>query len=774
MIGKTISNYEITEKLGEGGMGVVYRARDTKLDRDVAIKVLSTHLTRDVDAKNRFVLEAKAASALDHRNIGVVYQIGESDRGDIFIVMACYDGRTLQDLIAESPLGPGKSVDIAAQVAAGLSKAHDKGILHRDIKPANILVTNDNEVKILDFGLAKFGDHTRITRTGVTVGTMAYMSPEQAQGHAPDARQDVWSLGVCLYEMVSGRLPFRGEIEAALIYKLINEPHDPLDEAAGDIPPGLVDIVERALAKDPEQRFQTAAEMRDTLEALEKDPYARIRRPAPVDTRPSVAVLPFIDMSAERDQEYFCDGIAEELMHALGSVGGIRVAARTAVFQFRGAQIDPKEIGRKLGVRTVLEGSVRKSGNRLRITTQLFDARDGFQRWSERYDRELEDIFDIQDDISLAVAAELKSRLQHADGVVRSGDISQDSSSRAETLRPLDSRPTNNVEAYDAYLRGRFFFKKGNEEDSMRAIDMFERATELDPMFALAHAALGDSRVEHHFTYDPTRDVMKMAKASIDRALELDPNLAEAYLARGRFMWTREQGFPHEATIRDYQRAIEINPNLAEAYDYLGSQLSHIGLIDESIAQLRKSLLLDPLSTHTHLMLALTNFFGGRFELAINALDQTVEVFRGDFHGCITVLSLFHLGRPDEAEEGLRKCEDEFGDSPFVTSTRAIFLAMAGKNDKAEAKILFSIDAGREFGHFHHIACNIADAYAVMGNEDQAVYWLKDAAADGFPCYPWFAADPCLKGLHGDARFESFMEELEATWRGYRERITLD
>ncbi|MFQ5640839.1 MAG: protein kinase, partial [bacterium] len=409
MIGKTISHYKIIEKLGGGGMGVVYKAKDTKLKRTVALKFLPPDLTRDAEAKERFMLEAQAASALDHPNICTIYEIDETEDGQLFIAMACYDGETLKQKVAGGKLQVASAMDISCQIAQGMAKAHEQGIVHRDIKPANLMVTSDGIVKILDFGLAKLTGVTQLTKTGTTLGTVAYMSPEQAQGVTMDHRTDIWSLGVVLYEMVSGELPFRGEYEQAVIYSILNE--EP--EQTTEIPANLQQIVAKALAKEPEDRYQQMDEILTDLSALKKELESESTKEAVGKEKqaPSIAVLPFVDMSPEKDQEYFCDGMAEELIDALTKLEGLKVASRTSAFQFKGKEISIKKIGKELEVNQVLEGSVRKAGNRLRITAQLINVADGYHLWSEKYDRELEDVFAIQDDIAETIVNTLKVKL---------------------------------------------------------------------------------------------------------------------------------------------------------------------------------------------------------------------------------------------------------------------------------------------------------------------------------------------------------------------------
>ncbi|HEY5133509.1 MAG TPA: protein kinase, partial [Candidatus Krumholzibacteriaceae bacterium] len=450
MIGRTISHYRILEKLGQGGMGVVYKAEDTKLKRTVALKFLPPEFTRDAAAPERFIREAQAAAALDHPDICTIYEIDEAE-GRAFISMAYIDGELVKDKIERGPLKLEEAVEIAVHIAQGLQAAHEKGIVHRDIKSANVMLTSSGQVKVMDFGLAKLAGKTMVTKEGTTLGTAAYMSPEQARGEDTDSRTDIWSLGVVLYEMLTGLLPFRGEYEQALSYQIMNAAPEPITSLRTGVPMELERIVTKCLEKNRDERYQTAADLIADLRHLQRAvgagadvtqqsmatagrPAQRLRwwywaapvivvaiiaavllvempRRATNREEKSIAVLPFVDMSPGRDQDYFCDGMTEELINRLSNIQGLRVPARTSAFMFKGKTEDIREIGSKLNVRTVLEGSVRKAGSELRITAQLINVADGYHLWSETYDRELKDVFVIQDEISSAIVSALQLRL---------------------------------------------------------------------------------------------------------------------------------------------------------------------------------------------------------------------------------------------------------------------------------------------------------------------------------------------------------------------------
>ena len=457
--GSTLGPYQIVSQLGQGGMGVVYQAHDPRLDRHVAIKLLPPDLTRDEIAKQRFLQEAKAASALDHPNICTIFEINETPDGQLYLVMAHYEGETLKERIGKGPLQLNDAIDIAAQVGEGLAKAHAAGIVHRDIKPANLMVTEDGTIKILDFGLAKLAGSEGVTQTGTTVGTVAYMSPEQARGQDVDHRTDIWSLGVVLYEMLAGTPPFQGEN----LLSLSNAIMDGTQLALTGPSSSAQSVVTTALNKDKAQRYQAVTDLLAEMRTLRSGSDAATVATPTMGDVPSIAVLPFANMSADPEQEYFCEGMAEELIDALARLEGLRVVARTSAFQFKGQSPDLREVGKKLNVKTVLEGSVRKAGKRLRVNAQLINARDGYHLWSEKYDRDMDDVFAVQDEIARAVVDKLKVELLGG------------------TDEPLVSHPTDNLEAYNLVLEGRYHFQRVTGQAHERSIRCFNQARPSSP-----------------------------------------------------------------------------------------------------------------------------------------------------------------------------------------------------------------------------------------------------------------------------------------------------
>jgi serine/threonine protein kinase len=568
MVGKTISHYKILEKIGEGGMGVVYEAKDTKLKRTVALKFLPKEFTADPEARERFVQEAQAAAALDHPNICTVHEIDEAD-GQTFIAMAHIKGESLRDKIAARPLDIDEALKIVIQIAEGLQEAHEKGVIHRDIKPANIMLAKNNQAKIMDFGLAKLSWGVDLTKTATIMGTVAYMSPEQAKGEQVDHRTDIWSLGAMLYEMLTGERPFKIMHDQAVLHAILNEDPMPITKIRKEIPQELEKIVKKALEKDPKKRYNDMEAMLADLKSVGQKP------PSTAADKPSIAVLPFVNMSADPENEYFSDGLAEDLINALTKIKEIHVVARTSSFAFKGEKVDVREIGQKLNVDNLLEGSVRKAGNRVRITAQLIKVKDGYHLWSDRYDRNMEDVFAIQDEITEKIMDKLLVAL----------DVSE---------KPLEDHRQVNFEAYDLYLKGHYCLNKFELD---KALAYYEQAIEKDPDYALAYASIAEvyTLLSTGFDILANKDAMPKAREAAQKALKLDPNLAEAYVSLGlvalSYDWDRK------ATKKYLGKAIELNPNSAVAYQWCEFYWTYMMAdLETATVQLERALELDPLN----------------------------------------------------------------------------------------------------------------------------------------------------------------------------------
>ena len=807
--GSRLGPYEIIGLLGSGGMGEVYRARDPRLGREVAVKVLPEGLSSDRDRLERFEKEARSASSLNHPNIVTIYDIGRTGATS-YMAMELVEGQTLRELLVSEPLPMNKTLQIASQVADGLARAHTAGIVHRDLKPENIMVRRDGLAKILDFGLAKLApapagspEGTQVptaapgTQTGVVLGTVGYMSPEQAHGRTVDFRSDQFALGAIFYEMVAGERAFAGASGVEILAAIIRDEPSPLDSMNPKAPAPLCRIVERCLSKDPEERYGSTQDLAHDLRSLRETakPETSAAMPAPTRasvSRPaliagvlllglllvgawalwrsrstvppaserarSIAVLPLENLGGRPEDEYFADGMTESLITDLARVPGMLVIARNSVFHYKGQKVDLKKIGDELDVNYVLEGSVQRSGGRVRIHAQLIDVESGFHLWADRYDRSLEDVFALQDDISTRIAGALQVRLAPS-GAGGAGAV-----------------PTKNLEAYDAYLRGRYLVQTSPGDAGQEgAISMFERAVALDPGFALARAALASGYVERIFRRDPRREWEEKALAEIEKALSLDPNLPEAYLARERAVWTRRNNFPHERAAKDLRKVLSLNPGLAEAHADLAAIYVHVGFFEKSEAESKLARRLDPHDQSISHFLISAYLFSQRYDLALAECETYESAAAGPRHPW-KALALSNLNRKEEAFAFL---EDLLAMDPkhpafqremweSALGVYAVLLARAGDHTKSEQYIARAIEADRGLGHFHHSEYNIACAYALMGKPRLAVEWLEKAADHGFPCYPLFVADPNLSSLRSDPAYQSLLRKMKAQWEHYR------
>jgi serine/threonine protein kinase/tetratricopeptide (TPR) repeat protein len=654
MLGKTISHYRIIEKLGEGGMGVVYRAEDTKLGRPAALKFLPPELTRDDEARKRFAREARAASALDHPHICTVYEIDETAEGQLFIAMAFYEGESLKAKVERGPLKLDEAIDIAVQAAQGLAKAHERGIVHRDIKPANILITKDGLVKIVDFGLAKLAG-AKVTKTGTTMGTARYMSPEQARGEEVDGRSDIFSLGAVLYEMLTGKHAFPGEYEQATLYAIMNEEPEPVTALRTGVPMELERIVATCMAKNPDERYQHSDEIAADLHRLKTTTVAPLskrpteirtgprRRPvrwwpwivglcaavavatgilmryrspsktAPGSERKMLAVLPFVNLGPSED-EYFAAGITEEITSRLATIRELGVISRTSAFHYAGSNKTIKQIGSELGVGYILEGTVRwarESGgiSKVRITPQLIRVSDDTHLWSAPYDRVIQDIFEIQSDIAQNVVEHLGLTLLQ------------------EGHPAFKRRPTNNLEAYQAYLRAEYF--AGQPHFVARyweeAAENYQRAVELDSGFALAYAKLSIAHARlYYYRYDMSENRRSEAKAAADRAFGLDPVNPEIHLALGYFHLFVERDI--ESALREFDIAARELPDNADVLEAKGDGFRQEGRWEEAVDQYVKACELDPRSASRRENLAETYWWTRRYSDALDASDEAINL----------------------------------------------------------------------------------------------------------------------------------------------------
>ncbi|MGE5805156.1 MAG: protein kinase domain-containing protein [Ignavibacteria bacterium] len=605
LIGKIISHYMIIEQVGQGGMGVVYKAKDTKLDRPVAIKFLPVQLSSTEENKQRFMREAKSAAALNHSNILSIYEIDQQN-GDMFIVMEFVEGQTLRSYISNLTSGTGvpvmQAIEWIEQLAQGLKSAHELNIIHRDIKTENIMISKDGRLKIMDFGLAKLKSDSGITKTKTSLGTLSYMSPEQAQAIPADQRCDIWSLGVVFYEILTGELPFKAEHEAALLYLIVNE-EPPLPSVLNRKIPNQIDsIVKKMLEKDRNKRFQSMNELLTNLSIVKED----IINSANVAAKKSVAVLPFDNIGSDKDNEYFGDGLTEELIVNLSRLKEIEVVSRTTSMQYKGAKKDVKTIGRELSVRYILEGSVRKFQDNLRITVQLIDVEIDRQLWAESYKGKLEDIFDIQEQVSKQIVDALMLKLSPKEQVV------------------LTKRSTLNAEAFDCYLRARNHLDRRTKNNVEFAIQLFRKAIELDPRYASAYAGLGEAYANLHLDYDSKEVWLDKAIESSFKALMYDPTLSEAYSALGLSYFSKKS---MDEAITSTKKAIELDPANFIAYWILGRIYHSTDRDLEAVDPLKKAIELNPDFYTAYTDLRMTYERLGEKEKYQEILHKLLELF---------------------------------------------------------------------------------------------------------------------------------------------------
>jgi len=821
--GQMINHYKIVAAIGAGGMGEVYLAEDTRLERRVALKFLPAHLTEDERYLRRFEQEARAVAALSHPNVCMIHEVIETGDGRHCIVMEYVDGMTLSDSLKEKPLTVREALDIAIQVSSALSAAHLAGIVHRDIKLENIMLRRDGYVKILDFGLAKLTDKnwsgvdneaaTRMLNTspGVVMGTVYYMSPEQARGLPVDERTDIWSLGVVLYEMICGSHPFTGATPTDVIISIAEREPEPLTKCVPEAPVQLEEIVQKALAKKREDRYQTADDLQRDLRSLSRElelqselgevkrstgrfpaletnrdqirvdhfkwtssrmlilaaivagliittliavrSYRNGSTQAPSSKITSVAVLPMTNVSGDPAQDYFVDGMTETLIAGLAKVGELRVMPRTSVMQYRNAPKALTDIARELNVDAVIQGSVQRIADRVQIKVELIQPSTDRHLWSENYDRELRDVLTIQNEVAKAVTQAVQIKL-----------------TQQEQLRLAGSRQIDPV-AYDYFLRGKYYLGRQTKDDNLKAIEMLDKAVAADSNFAAAHAELAQACVWRLFLFAPEeRNLEEKAFVAVEKALSLDPDLAEAHLARGRLLWTPSNNFPHDKAIQEYRRAINLNPSLDEAHHQLALVYSHVGLLEEAQQELEQTLIINPSNHLARYRVGETMLFQCRYEQALTVLRKVPPEVNPALVGHQIAYVLFSLGKKEEASETVKEFlkkypEDNRG---LLTSLEAVLAASDGQESVAEDKIKLAIDKGKGFGHFHHTAYFIACAYALMKKPDQAIKWLEQAADEGFPCYPLFERDLNLSNLRQDERFITLLTKLKQQWESYK------
>ena len=729
--------YKIIEKLGEGGMGVVYKAKDTRLKRTIALKFLPSDLTHDKEARKRFIQEAQAAAALEHPSICTVYEVDEAE-GQTFIAMSYIKGQSLKDKLSVGPIDIDEAVGIAAQVAEGLREAHEKGIVHRDIKPANIMLTDKGQAKITDFGLAKLSWGVDLTKTSTIMGTVAYMSPEQARGEEVDHRTDIWSLGAMLYEMLSGERPFQKSQEQALIYAILNDKPTPLSLLRSDIPAHIEQVIEKALAKKVSERYQNIQDLIQNLKPSITFPK----------TEMSIVVLPFEDMSPNKDNEYFSDGLTEEIISDLSHIHDLLVISRSSAMTYKGKKKKIVEIGRELNVQFVLEGSVRKAGNDIRITAQLIDATNDAHLWAEKYGGTLDDVFDIQEKVSRSIVDALKLKLS------------------PEEKKKVTERPIDNVQAYECYLRARQEMWRWTEDAFDSALQYLQNGLEIVGDNSLLYAGMGEVYYNYVNIGVKKEDYIDKAEECIKKAFELDADCPKGHYVLGLINQAL-RGNPQQS-VNHLKRALDVDPDDSGVLFWLSVGYLFYGKIKAAIPLIDRLLQIDPLNPNSHWLLGFLNFFDGSFNLARRQLLKAYQMEPENpvfqiYYGIILAYSKCFK----EAYAVLDKSEKMMPEHGIVQIGIFLKYAMQGKKEKISQLIIpkFKTYCRRD----PLWSMQLAEGYALYDKKKEALDWLENAANRGFINYPFLNEyDPFLKNIREEPRFKKLMERVKHEWENFK------
>ena len=802
--GALLSHYRIQYHIGSGGMGDVYLATDTQLQRKVALKILPAEVASNAQRVRRFLQEAKTVSALNHPHIITIYEVGEVDT-IAFIATEFIDGVTLREAINNKRMALDNIIEIAIQSASALTAAHEVNIVHRDIKPENIMLRDDGYVKILDFGLAKLLDHgisnpeaSTLVKTvdGVVLGTVSYMSPEQARGLEVDARTDIWSLGAVLYEMLTGRRPFEGTTLSDILAAVLDHEPAPLARYSPDTPAELERIMRKALAKDPDKRYQTAKDLLNDLKDLKREierqkivstvspsvksetrksllssrvlliagavvlliggiAYLfrdRLSRKTNASNEPiTLAVLPFLPLSSADEIGFLSTGLPDAIITRLANVHQIRVRATSTILKYEGKKVSAQAVGQELACDYVVIGTFQRIGSHLQVNVQLVRTTDDVPLWGQTFDKDRSDLLGLQDAMATQIADALRIKM-----------------TAAEQSRVFH-RYTDNVAAYELYLLGRSKLARYNKDDTLAAIKAFEEALRLDANYALAHAGLAEASAQMRIRFATSDEVQfwdERAKQEANHALELDANLAEAHEAlasvyrNSEFNWTQ--------TIIESDRALLINPNLDQPHYYRAAAFYHLGLADDVETEVSAGLRINPLNKLDALRLRGTAaLLGGRYSEAVAFLEEARVASSAPVFDWYLAQAYHYGGAPERAEKILTELHGSAQAEQRAKATLASFLA--ARNEKQRAlKLLDEVLAGSY--QDHHVYYSVGAAYAQLGDHVKARLWLARSITTGFPCYPWFQRDQLLRPLQNDSEYKSMMSDLEKAWQAARSK----
>jgi TolB-like protein/tetratricopeptide (TPR) repeat protein len=740
--------YTIFDELGRGGMGRVYKALDKEISETIALKVLVPEFSLDERMIERFRNELKLARRIAHKNVCRIFDLGNCE-GTYFITMEYVSGDTLKNIVRMmGAFAPGRALSVAGQVCDGLAEAHRLGVVHRDLKSANIMIDREGSARIMDFGIARSAESKGLTDRGALVGTPEYMAPEQVEGLEIDHRADIYSLGIILFEMLTGRVPFEGKtpLSVALMHKTARPPET--REVNPQTPERLSAAISKCLEKDRGARYQRIEELASDLHVIAEDlgagasarprPMADTLTPGGTLALRSVAVLPFADLSPQKDQDYFCEGLAEEIITALAKIPELEVAAKSSAFSGEFRNMDVREVGRKLGVAAVLEGSVRKVENKLRITAQLLNVVTGYHLWSEKFDRTFEDIFAIQDEITLAIVDRLKVKFL------------------GDEKAPLVKRTTDNPEAYNLYLKGRYFWNKRTAEGLMRALECFAQAIEIDPTFARAYTGISDCYALSAYYYMPARPTLMKAKGAAARALQLDDTLPEAHTSMAFVKHKLERDWA--GAEKGFRRAIELNPEYVWAHYWYSLFLAAMGRHQESFAEIKRALEIDPTSAQLNMSHGMALYLARYYERAIEELQKAVEI--DPQHVLATFyLGVAHveLGHFEQALALVERSAELAGGAGFFVQGIGYIHASAGRRDLAQgvlarmAQIADKTYISPFFTSLIHFR---------LGDNDKGFEALDKAMEDGDHWVEFLKVFPAFDGVRADPRYAELIKKL--------------